>query len=160
MKGPSIREANTDDVEPMVRVINDAYAVEKFFIKGERTYVEELRRFMETATLFVATADGNIVGTVLLRDEGAEGYFGLLAVSPALQNKGIGTVLVRHAEDHFRQQGCGGVRLVVPHLRTELFPWYRSLGYEERRTLPFPEPEKLKRPCHMVEMAKRISEMI
>ena len=156
----STREARPEDVDNIVRVVNAAYAVERFFVNTDRTYRDEVLGFFESGRFFVSEeADGTVSGAVFLRDEGAEGYFGLLAVAPEHQGHGVGRRLVAYAEEVFREMGCARVRIVVPNLRTELFPWYEALGYQERATLSFPEPEKLTQDAHMVELVKELRDL-
>ncbi len=47
---------------------------------------------------FVAERENRIVGAVFVRITGNTGYFGMLAVDPALQGSGIGHALREHAE--------------------------------------------------------------
>ena len=48
--------AVADDIPALVRVINAAYEVEKFFVSGDRTDEETVRRLM-TKGAFVVTRD-------------------------------------------------------------------------------------------------------
>ena len=155
--GYTIREAGEEDIDAIVAVVNAAYAVERFFINTDRTYRDEIARYRDDGTFLVAeTEAGEIHGAVFLRHEGEEGYFGMLSVVPEMQGAGLGRLLVGCVEEVFGVMGCERVRIVVPNVRTELFPWYGALGYAERDTLPFPEPEKLTQPALMIEMAKDI----
>ena len=156
----TIRQAGEADATAIARVVNAAYRVEDFFIHGDRTYEQEVLSMMASGRFLVAMPARNadeIDGAIFLRTEGEEGYFGMLAVDPPAQRQGLGRKLVEAAEETFAEAGCRRVRLVAPHLREELFPWYRAQGYVERRTLPFPEPEKLKQPAHMVELVKELA---
>jgi len=44
----------------------------------------------------------------------------------------------------------------VVNLREDLFGFYRSRGYVETGTHPFPTDVKTKLPCHFVEMTKSL----
>lgn len=153
----SIREGTPADADAIVRVVNAGFAVERAFVNTNRTYRDEiLERFGEGRFLVAETGRGELAAAIFLRLEGDEGYFGLLAVDPVVQGAGLGRQMVAAAENEFRKLGCSRVRIVVPNLRDDLFPWYASQGYEERAVLPFPEPEKLTREAHMVELVKEL----
>lgn len=151
------RQAVAGDIETIVAVVNAAYAVERTFVRTDRTHAADVAQHMEGGWFTIAEdAAGAVQGVIYLRDEGTEGYFGMLAVAPGRQGGGVGQALVRQAEETFGAMGIRRVRMVVPHVRDELFPWYAGQGYRERATLPFPEPEKLTRPVHVVELVKDI----
>ena len=86
--------------------------------------------------------------------QGERAYFGLLAVDPARQHRGLGRRLIDEAENHARADGCHAMDLRIVNLREELPPFYRRLGYVETGTAPFPEGIKSKLPCHFVVMCK------
>ena len=58
----------------------------------------------------------------------ARAYFGMLAVAPAAQGRGLGRALIEAAEAHARREGAGAMDIRVVSLRTELFPFYRRFG--------------------------------
>ena len=84
--------------------------------------------------------------------QGERGYFGRLAVEPSRQRSGVGSRLIRAAEDDCRAAGCRLMDLTVVNLRTELPAMYHPLGYREDGIKPFPVESKL--PCHLVRMTK------
>lgn len=68
-------------------------------------------------------------------------YFGLFAVSPRLQNGGIGKMVLAEAERYAREEmGASRMEMQVVWLREELIAWYMRRGYVviERETRPFP----------------------
>jgi ribosomal protein S18 acetylase RimI-like enzyme len=110
---------------------------------------------MTTRAFLVAERDGGaMAGCVYTerRDEG-RGYVGLLAVDPAHQGSGLGRLLMREAERHCRRAGCTEIVITVVNLRTELPPFYRSLGYRERGTAPFTD-SRATADCHFIIMGK------
>ena len=90
---------------------------------------------------------------IYIEVRGARGYFGMLSVDPARQKAGIGRILVDSAEAHFRAAGCQAVDIKIVHLRSELPPYYRALGYVETGTAPFVD-DNLKQEAHFVIMSK------
>ncbi len=155
---PRVREVTPHDVPALVRLINVAYRVEDFFIQGDRTHDAEIRGLLTSDCFLVVDGDdpakGHLAGAVYVSIEGDRGYFGMLAVDPARQGKGLGRALVAAAEDLCRRRGCRFLDLSVVDLRTELPPFYNKLGYKEFGVAPFPDPSKLTRPAQLIRMTK------
>ena len=99
-------------------------------------------------------ADGVLLGSVYVEMRADRGYFGMLAVDPACQGRGLGRALVRAAEDHCRAAGSVAMDLDVVDLRRELTSFYGSLGYVVVGESPFAHPEQTKRPVRLIRMTK------
>jgi GNAT superfamily N-acetyltransferase len=163
------RIATSADVAAIVRVINRAYRVEDFFIKGDRTNAADIRARQGTPNACFIVMDapapvwpargllGELSGAVFVKTLGDRGYFGMLSVDPDHQHRGLGRKLVDAAEARCRDAGCHALDIDVVNLRTELPPIYASLGFTPSGIEPFPEPEKLRRPAHMVRMSKPLA---
>ena len=147
--------AAADDIPDLVRIINAAYEVEKFFVAGDRTDVETLRRLMTTGVFVVTRDDGGLSGCVYVELRGLRGYFGMLAVEPSRQGAGLGRRLVGLAEQYARDHGCGAMDIRVVNLRTELPPFYRKLGYVDSGIETVADPRALQ-PFHFMLMSKRL----
>jgi GNAT superfamily N-acetyltransferase len=147
----SVRSATPADAPALAALVNQAYAIEAFFVDGDRTNAGEIERMIDRGTFVVLEHKGGLAGAVYVE----RGYFGMLSVLPALQGHGIGTRLVRIAEAMCESQGCLEVNLRIINLREELGRWYRSLGYQEVGTTPY-EHRPVKQPCHFVEMRKSL----
>ena len=153
----ALRTASPADAGAVTALINAAYQVERFFVDGDRTSEDEVRRHMAKGTFLVAEEDGVPIGCVYTEQRGDRGYFGLLAVDPGQHGKGLGRTLIEAAEARFRRAGCQAVDISVVDLRTELPPFYRRLGYVETGTAPFSDPQKATRPCHFILMSKTLT---
>ena len=151
----SIREATANDVGDLLRVINDAFIVEQFFAAGPRLSREELDAYVARGTFLVAEQGDVFAGCVFVEPTAPRGYFGLLSVDRALQQRGIGRRLVAAAEAFCRAAGCEAIRIRVVNLRTELPPFYTSLGYIETGIEAF-ESSNVTMPCHFIVMSKRL----
>src|SRR3954469_10059677 len=129
----SVRRATAADAEALAQLVNRAYAVESFFVDGDRTDAAELVEMMERGTFLVLDhADQRgLAAAVYVTIEGTRGYFGMLAVGHGLQGRGIGKRLVRIAEAVAEAAGCTTMTMKIVNLREELGRWYRSLGYRE-----------------------------
>ncbi|HVQ42741.1 MAG TPA: GNAT family N-acetyltransferase [Vicinamibacterales bacterium] len=147
--------AAPDDIPDLVRVINAAYEVEKFFVSGDRTAEDTVRRLMSKGAFLVTRDYGRLAGCVYVELRGARAYFGMLSVEPARQGSGLGRRLVDEAEQYARDHGCEAMDIRVVNLRSELLPFYRKLGYVERATEPVDDPRALQ-PFHFILMSKAL----
>lgn len=148
----SVRRATAADAEALADLVNHAYAIEEFFVEGDRTTAREIAELVRDGTFIVLEQDGGLAAAVYV----TRGYFGMLSVRPELQGMGIGTRLVRIAEALCEANGCTEVNLKIINLREELGRWYRSLGYREVGTSPYGH-RPVKKPCHFVEMRKELA---
>ena len=155
------RLATVADSGALTRLINAAYRVEAFFLRGERTSEPDVLARIETpgADFLVidGTAPGGLAGTVYVEIGGDRGYFGLLSVDPDCQGTGLGRVLVEAAESYCRAAGCRVLEIDVVNLRTELPPFYAKFGFRPVGETPFPAPAKLKQPVHLILMSKPLA---
>lgn len=147
----SVRSATSSDAPALAALVNRAYAVEAFFVDGDRTNRREVEELIDRGTFVVLEHAGGLAAAVYVE----HGYFGLLSVLPEFQGHGLGTRLVRIAEAMCEAAGCHEVNLRIINLREELGRWYRSLGYQEVGTAPF-EHRSLLQPCHFVTMRKSL----
>ena len=80
---------------------------------------------------FVATrdADGALVGTAMAGYDGHRGWLYSVAVAPEARRHGLGTRLVRHAENALAAMGCLKLNLQVLTDKAEVLAFYEQLGY-------------------------------
>ncbi len=158
----SVRRAQPADAPALADLVNRAYAVEGFFVDGERTTPEEIANLVAKFPGGFLVLEHNgaapspLAAAVYVEPRGDGGYIGMLSVDPGLQGMGLGTRLVRIAEAMCEAMGSTSVRLRIVNLREELGRWYRSLGYREVGTAPY-DHRPVKRPCHFVEMHKPLA---
>jgi GNAT superfamily N-acetyltransferase len=153
--GTTVRFAAADDAGAIAELVNRAYRVEEFFVGGDRTTTEEIRAQQRRGDFLVLDrGDGSLAAGVYVELRGERGFFGPLAVAPDLQGSGLGRRLIAVAEAVCAARGCRLMELQVVNLRAELPPFYRSLGYRECGTSPFPADAPAKLPCHFIHMAK------
>ena len=55
-------------------------------------------------------------------------------------------------------RGCNAIDIRIVDRRTELPPFYRSLGFVDNGTEPFDDP-LLTKPCHFIRMTKELATM-
>jgi GNAT superfamily N-acetyltransferase len=148
------RVATPDDAEDIARLVNQAYEVERFFVDGDRVTPDQIRRELARGTILLASGQGRaFLGCVYVAVEGRLGYFGLLAVAPAAQGRGIGRALIAAAEAHALAGGATTMRITVVNLRTELLEYYGRLGYVPTGSEPYVD-RRVTQPVHFVTMEK------
>jgi GNAT superfamily N-acetyltransferase len=157
--GFNIREATEADISVLVPLVNRAFEIEKFFSGADRTDAEEMLLMMSDGTFLLSEDGDGPLGCVYVKINGAAGYFGMLAVDPRRQKRGMGAVLIAAAEDFARNRGCSAMEITVVNIRPELFPYYRKLGYvdvgpEGRRAVLKREPLL---PYHLIRMRKHLA---
>ncbi|MBX9772357.1 MAG: GNAT family N-acetyltransferase [Candidatus Obscuribacterales bacterium] len=153
-----IRRAGQSDVSELVNIIQFAYrggkttgswTNEYSLVKGPRITIEQLHEVLtkNNQALIVAELEEN--GTTVLAGciridklADSQAYFGMLAIDPDLQSKGVGRALFAAAEEcAVKDFDCRGVRMSVLSPRAELIAWYKRLGYVENGEIePFLDP--------------------
>jgi ribosomal protein S18 acetylase RimI-like enzyme len=156
---PSVRRAGAADVPALTELVNECYAIEAFFVEGNRTHQDEIAALARTGHFLVLDRVGGrstgLAAAVYIRVDGDRGYFGMLSVASDLRNLGLGRRLVGVAEAMASALGATVMDLQIVNLREELGPWYRSLGYQDVGTAPY-DHRDAKRPCHFIKMSKTL----
>ncbi len=151
---------DSDNLE-LVRIINQAYRVEDFFVNGNRTNPDDIRRRLALPdSCFVVVEDEQnrvLAGAVWVDLHGTRGHFGMLSVDPAYQGTGLGRLLIKAVEDHCRSAGCTDLDLEVVNLRLELPGYYEKFGFSPCGTTEFTDVEKLTRDVHLILMSKPLA---
>ena len=128
-------------------------------LDDERTSLAEIERMLEAPDVAFCIARNEasaITGCVAVTAMGERlGYLGMLTVAPTLQSAGLGTRLLRAAEDMALTMGLAEMEMTVISQRDSLIAWYERSGYArtgERR--PFPVPRDP--PLEFVVLAKSL----
>lgn len=145
------RDATAADVDDIVALIESAYrgdssragwTTEADILQGRRTDPEGVLEVVKSPDSRLLTVEraGRIVACCQLEHRGAHAYFGMFAVSPALQGEGLGKTIIAAAERWAREAwGVTEMHMTVISVREDLIAWYERRGY--RRTgemTPFP----------------------
>jgi GNAT superfamily N-acetyltransferase len=159
-------------VSTVTTLVNDVYAVaeEGLWEPGtSRTIAAEVEALIGAGEIAVAVDGERIVGCVRVQLlTGGAGEFGMLAVDPSQRREGLGSALVRFAEQWCRGNGRESVQLelLVPRgwthpVKAFLADWYGRIGYEVVRVAKFEEsyPELARRlatPCDFLIYRKNL----
>jgi len=143
----------------VMELINQAFAVELKFFSKERIDLPGVIDHLQKGTFILGIAGGEPVGCVYIELNGERGYFGLLAVAPSQQGRGLGSRLITEAEDLCREAGCSVMTLRILNLRTELPLYYEKLDYTVTGTEDhIPQDPSALQPYHFILMEKVIGE--
>ena len=151
-----LRPAEERHVPAITQLVNQAFAVERFFLVGDRLDAAEVRERLQRGAFLLLEDSGVIVACVYVELRGESGFIGLLSVEPRRQKSGLSRVLMNAAENYFRRHGCGMAELRIVNLRTELPPYYEHMGYRAAGTETFPPEIPVILPCHLIVMTKAL----
>ena len=147
----TFRDARDEDVDVLVQLIESAYrgdssrdgwTTEADILEGQRTDPQGVVDVIKSpeSRLLTVERDGAVVACCQLEHRGRHAYFGMFAVSPALQGEGLGKTVIAEAERQAREVwGVTEMHMTVISVREDLIAWYERRGY--RRTgemTPFP----------------------
>ena len=145
------RTASAADVRAIVALVQSAYrgeasragwTTEADLLDGQRTDIEAVTTLIRApaSCILLGERAGELLVTAHLEHRDATCHFGMFAVRPDWQGKGLGHAMLAEAERIARDEwGCREMQMTVITLRTELIAWYERRGY--RRTgvfKPFP----------------------
>ncbi|MFJ7150220.1 GNAT family N-acetyltransferase [Streptomyces sp. NPDC100445] len=147
----TFRDATEADVDALVALVESAYrgdssragwTTEADILEGRRTDPEAVLAVIEApaSRLLAVERDGRVVACCQLEHRGDHAYFGMFAVSPALQGSGLGGAVMAEAERVARETwDATEMRMTVISVRGDLIAWYERRGYRRTgRTEPFP----------------------
>lgn len=140
----------------IVAVVNAAFAIETF-LESHRTDQFQILELTKKGNFLIAEdSSRRLSASVYLELRGEASYFGMLAVDPSCQGRGLGRTMVKPAEQYGVQNGCKRMDITVLSLRPELPPFYRRLGYLELGTEEFrpSRPLKAGAECYCIVMSK------
>jgi ribosomal protein S18 acetylase RimI-like enzyme len=136
--------ASVEDIVAVKILQNNAYrgenskqgwTTEAYLIAGStRTDENMLRQVIDqpgSVILIYKDDEQNITGCVNLQKHAGKLYLGMFSVSPQLQGRGIGKLLLQAAEEYALRVGCKSIYMSAISLRSELIDWYKRHGYSD-----------------------------
>ena len=116
---------------------------ESQLLEGPRTSPAEVESLIRDpdARFLLAIEGDRLVGCVLLMKHDAGAYFGMFAIDPTIQQRGLGKAVMAQSEAAVRQLWQAKfLQLTVISLRGPLIEWYERRGFVrtgERQPFPF-----------------------
>ena len=102
---------------------------EEKFRELYRLWMENSVKHRIARAVFVVKVRGRIAGMVTAGEKNGRGDIGLLAVHPDFKGKGIGTALVKKADDFFYQHGQSHSQVVTQKKNIPALDLYKKRGY-------------------------------
>lgn len=147
----SFRRAAVGDIGAIVALAQSAYrgeasragwTTEADFLDGQRVDADGVEKMLAGDQCIVLAHDGDtLAGCCHLLRDGDACWFGLFAVPPDRQGRGIGDALLAQAErEAVHAFGAMRMRMKVIWLRDSLIAWYRRRGYtltDEQAPFPY-----------------------
>lgn len=127
-----LRKATAEDVPGLRAVARAAY--EKYVSRmglQPAPMTADYAHSVRDGQVWVAAADGALLGLVVLVLRDDHVLVENVAVSPSSQGQGVGGRLLAFAEDHARRHGVSQVRLYTNEAMTENLAYYPRRGYIE-----------------------------
>lgn len=89
---------------------------------------------LDQIIFLVAEKEGKVIGTVLASHDGRKGWINRLAVHPDARRQGLGTQLIKKAEEELEKQGLNLLAALIEEENSASRDLFVRLGYE-----PHPE---------------------
>jgi GNAT superfamily N-acetyltransferase len=127
-----IRRAGAEDAEAVAELVHAAY--QHYVPRIGRPPVPMTLDYVQVVAAghtWLAERGGHLAGVLVLEHPVDHVLVENLAVLPGAQGTGVGSRLLRHAEDEARNRGVLEVRLYTHELMTENRAYYPRRGYRE-----------------------------
>lgn len=145
-------QAQEQHLPEILKLVNASYrgegskkgwTTEAEILDGQRIDLAGLREIINTDDSMILIAEDEdaekLVGCVQLSKQPEGCYLGMLTVSPELQGKGLGKMLLEESEAFAQFWDCTHIVMTVISSRTELIAWYERHGFKKTgETKPFP----------------------
>jgi len=144
--------AAADDLERLLQLQKRAFhgqalIYQDFSLPSITETLDDLKEEFRQKTIYKVAMGGKIIGSVRCSVKDATLFIGKLIVDPDLQNRGIGTHIMREIEKRYAAT-VRRIELSTGHKSARNLHLYRKLGYREIRQEP------LNASCTLIVMEK------
>lgn len=108
--------------------------------RNEPDAVISAKLAVQPELFFIATEDGQVIGTALSGFDGHRGWVHRVAVSQERRLQGIGRALMKRVEEAMTALGCAKLNLQVRSDNHEVEGFYKALGYETEDRISMGKP--------------------
>jgi GNAT superfamily N-acetyltransferase len=151
-----MRNAEVDDIDAIVRLVNRAFVAESPYIEGERINANSVQEMWGRGEFLLGEVEGMLTACVFIEPRGERAHLGLVSVEPAQQGNGIGSQLMAAAEAHCRAAGFREMELRFINHRSELDRFYRRMGFVASGLTESAGTYRVKVSFHFVQMIKTL----
>jgi GNAT superfamily N-acetyltransferase len=128
----SIRGGTSSDIEPIRRLVEEAYSLYVPRIgRKPAPMTADYAALVAAGAVTVAELDGELAGVLVTHPEPAHLLVENVAVAPRHQGRGLGRLLLERAEEQARGLGLTELRLYTNEAMAENLAMYPHLGYVE-----------------------------
>jgi ribosomal protein S18 acetylase RimI-like enzyme len=131
---PVIRDMDDEDVEQVIAVWHRAGVARPW---NDPAKDIAFARRNPHSTILVAAAEGEIVATAMVGEDGHRGWVYYLAVVPERQGSGLGRMMMAAAERWLAERGVWKVQLLIREDNAAAKQFYERLGYRDTRSTCF-----------------------
>jgi GNAT superfamily N-acetyltransferase len=132
MSGVVIRRAAVPDAPSVQTLVRRSYAVYRTRMNRPPAPVnQDYSEVLGETVSWLAEADNALVGVIVSRFYADHLLIENVAVLPSAQGHGVGTQLLKVAEDHALAHGVHEIRLYTNEAMTENLVFYPRRGYRE-----------------------------
>ena len=85
----------------------------------------------DASSILVATDGEQVVGTISLMEDGRMAFMFRMAVKSIYRERGIGTALLRAAEEELKRRGNLEINILIDDQNQELKDYYKKREYKE-----------------------------
>ncbi len=122
-----IRPYVSTDRGDVIALWSEAFPEEPSYNQADAMIDRKLR--VQPELFLVCVREGAVVGTVMAGYDGVRGWIHRLAVARAARRTGIGTELLRAAEERLAAAGCPKVNLQIRARNAQVVAFYEAAGY-------------------------------
>ena len=135
-----IREANKEDINSILWLVNRAYRSnhgwtnESDLVSGDRVELAEITDYLENpkSHLFVLALKEQVEACICVEELKGKAYIGFFAVNPKMQGQGVGKELLTFAENFaYKSLQLTHFKMAVLADRGELIDFYLRRGYQK-----------------------------
>jgi predicted N-acetyltransferase YhbS len=126
------RLSETDSLEELLSLVRGVFAALAIDPPSSMTRetIDDMRRRAATHEIFVARADGRLIGSVFCEKQERALYLGRLAVRREWRSRGIGGALLAAAISHARTLGLDAITLRSRTALTANVAFFRRHGFK------------------------------
>lgn len=146
--------ATHNDIPTLTSLLNRSYrgdssragwTTEADLLSGKRIDETGLYQLLNDpdSLILIAHSEDKLFATIHAHHENESVHFGLFAVEPSLQGRGIGKELLAYAESEAIREWevTSAIMEVITH-RSELIEYYERRGYQQMgKIIPFPQSD-------------------
>lgn len=128
MKIRTVQAADAEAIVALWRVVFPEYEDPARPQRDPRANIARKLAFGD-GLFWLLEIDGRVTGTAMAGYDGHRGWIYSIGVAPEERRRGLGGILLAHAEAQLRARGCPKINLQVLPARVEALGFWQAAGY-------------------------------